>query len=61
MQRKLSEVKPATLANQLLALAKLNAGALKERWRALYQTAQTPRDGYSSGGLKPCSGRPSGL
>ena len=39
MQRRLSEVRPATLADQLLGLAKLHDSALKERWRTLYQTA----------------------
>jgi hypothetical protein len=35
MQRRLSEVRPATLADQLSGLAKLHDSALKERWRAL--------------------------
>jgi DUF2924 family protein len=43
MQRKLSEVRPATLADQLSGLAKLHDSALKERWRTLYQTAPPAR------------------
>jgi hypothetical protein len=43
MQRRLSEVRPATLADQLSGLAKLHDSALKERWRTLYQTAPPAR------------------
>ncbi len=43
MQRRLSEVRPATLADQLLGLARLHDSALKERWRTLYQTAPPAR------------------
>jgi Protein of unknown function (DUF2924) len=43
MQRRLSEVRPATLADQLLGLAKLHDSALKEHWRTLYQTAPPAR------------------
>jgi hypothetical protein len=41
MQRRLSEVRPATLADQLLGLAKLHDSALKGR--TLYQTAPPAR------------------
>ncbi len=43
MQRTLSEVRPAPLADQLSGLAKLHDSALKERWRTLYQTAPPAR------------------
>ena len=43
MQRRLSEVRPATLADQLSGLAKLHDSALKEHWRTLYQTAPPAR------------------